>query len=146
MAFTFALSAVLRLRESLERREYLALQAFHAQVAEVRSDIKALEQTLVQARIQRANQLRDGLSAAHLQLELAGETRIEQKRQNLFAKLADLQNKVKEQIGKYQRARRERETLEALRRKQLEVYTRERATREQHANDELFLLRRLHGK
>ena len=146
MGFRFPLAAVLRLRESLERREYLALQALHSQVAEVRSDIKALEQALVQARIQRANQLKDGLSAAHLQLELAGEARIQQKRQSLLAKLADLQTKVKEQISKYQQARRERETLEALRRKQLEEYTREQAVREQQANDELFLLRRLHGK
>ena len=83
MPFRFSLSAVLRLRESLERREYLALQALHAQVAETRSDIKALEQKLVQARIQRSNRLQEGIFAAHLQLELAGETRIEHKRQAL---------------------------------------------------------------
>ena len=146
MPFRFSLSAVLRLRESLERREYLALQALHAQVAETRSDIKALEQKLVQARIQRSNRLQEGIFAAHLQLELAGETRIEHKRQTLLGKLAELQSQVKEQIGRYRHARQQRETLEALRRKRFEEYAREQAVREQQASDELFLLRRLHRK
>lgn len=146
MSFRFSLSAVLRLREGLERREYLALQALHAQVAETRSDIKGLEQKLAQARIQRSDKLKEGIFAAHLQLELEGETRIEHRRQALLTKLAELQHKVKEQIARYQHARRQRETLEALRRQQSQEYEREQATREQQASDELFLLRRLHGK
>lgn len=146
MPFRFSLSAVLRLRENLERREYLALQALHAQTAEVRSDIKALEQALAQARNQRSSKLREGMSAAHLQLELTGETRIEHKRQALHNKLVELQSQVKKQIGTYQQARQKRETLEALRRQQFEKYVREETTREQQAGDELFLLRRLQRK
>ncbi len=146
MPFRFPLSPVLRLRENLERREYLALQALYTQTAEVRSDIKALQQVLAQARSQRATKLMEGMSAAHLQLELEGEARIEQKRQALAAKLVELQSQVQEQIGKYQQARQKRETLEELRRQQLQKYVREQATREQQAADELFLLRRIHRK
>jgi len=146
MPFRFALSPVLRLRENLERREYLALQALYSQAAEVRSDIKALEQALALARNRRSSQLLEGMPAAHLQLELEGEARIGHKRQELTAKLLELQSKVKEQIGKYRQARQKRETLEELRRQQLQEYVREEATREQQAGDELFLLRRLHRK
>jgi len=146
MPFRFPLSPVLRLRENLERREYLALQTLYAQAAEVRSDIKALEQVLAQARRRRSENLLTGMPAAHLQLELEGEARVVHKRQALTAKLAELQDKVNEQIGKYQQARQKRETLEELRRQQLEEYVREEATREQQAKDELFLLRRMHRK
>ena len=146
MPFRFALAAVLRFREGLERREYLALQALHAQVAEVRSDIKALDQSLAQARIQRVARLKEGMSGAHLQLEISGETRFEHKRQALFSKLAELQGKVKEQISRYQQARQNREMLEELRRQQYQKYTHEEAKREQQAGDELFLLRLLYRK
>jgi len=146
MAFRFSLSPVLRLRENLERREYLALQALHSQTSEVRSDLKALEQSLLQARSRRNSQLLEGMYAAHLQLQLASETSIQNKRQTLLGKLAELQGKVKEQTAKYQQARRQREILEEMRRQQLQEYTRAEATREQQAGDELFLLRRHHRK
>ena len=146
MPFRFPLSPVLRLRENLERREYLALQALYSQTAEARSDIKALDQALAMARSRRATRLLEGMSAAHLQLELAGETRIENKRQALFKKLAELQNKVKEQIANYRQARQKREILEELRRQQLHEYMREETIREQQAGDELFLLRRQYRK
>ena len=146
MPFRFPLSPVLRLRESLERREYLALQALYSQTAEVRSDIKALDQVLAQARSQRSTQLLEGIPAAYLQLEMEGEARVAHRRQALTAQLAELQSKVKEQIGKYQQARQKRETLEELRRQQFQKHVREEATREQQAGDELFLLRRIHRK
>jgi len=146
MAFRFPLSPVLRLRENLERREFLALQALYSQTAEVRSDIKALDQTLAQARSQRSAQLLEGVPAAYLHFVLEGEARVALRRQALTVKLAELQSKVKEQIAKYQQARQKRETLEELRRQQFEKYAREEATREQQAGDELFLLRRIHRR
>jgi flagellar export protein FliJ len=146
MPFRFTLSPVLRLRENLERREYLTLQALYSESAEVRSDIRALEQVLAQARSQRASKLSEGMPAVLLQFELESEARVEHRRQTLLAKLADLQAKVKEQIEKYRQARQKREVLEELRRQQLQEYTREEATREQQAADELFLLRRIHRK
>jgi len=146
MPFRFPLSPVLRLRESLEHREHLALQALYSQTAEVRSDIKALDQVLAQARSRRSAQLLEGTPAAYLQLEMEGEARVAHRRQALTAQLAELQSKVKEQIGKYQQARQKRETLEELRRQQFQEHVREEATREQQAGDELFLLRRIHRK
>ena len=86
------------------------------------------------------------MPAVLLQFELESEARVEHRRQTLLAKLADLQAKVKEQIEKYRQARQKREVLEELRRQQLQEYTREEATREQQAADELFLLRRIHRK
>jgi len=95
MPFRFPLSPVLRLRESLERREYLALQALYSQAAEVRSDIKAVEQVLAQARSQRSTQLLEGIPAAHLQLELEGEARVAHRREALTAQLIELQGQVR---------------------------------------------------
>jgi len=146
MPFRFTLSPVLRLRENLERREYLTLQALYSESAEVRSDIRALEQTLARARSQRTSKLSEGMPAVLLQFELESEARVEHKRQTLVAKLVELQTKVKEQIEKYRQARQKREILEELRRQQLQEYTREEAIREQQAADELFLLRRMQRK
>lgn len=146
MPFRFTLAPVLRLRENLERREYLALQALYSESAEVRSDIRGLEQMLLQARSQRISKLSEGMPAVLLQFELESEARVERKRQTLLTKLAELQGKVKEQIGKYRQARQKREILEELRRQQLQEYAREEAIREQQAADELFLLRRMRRK
>ena len=146
MPFRFTLAPVLRLRENLERREYLALQALYSESAEVRSDIRGWEQMLLQARSQRISKLSEGMPAVLLQFELESEARVERKRQTLLAKLAELQGKVNEQIGKYRQARQKREILEELRRQQLQDYTREEAVREQQAADELFFLRRMHRK
>jgi len=143
MIFRFALTPVLRLRKNLERREHLALQTLYSQVAEVRSDIKALDQVLSQARSQRSSQLLEGIPAGFLQLELEGEARVANRRQALTVKLGQLQNQVKEQIGKYQQARQRRETMEELQRQQFEEHIRAETTREQRASDELFLLRRI---
>lgn len=146
MVFRFPLSPVLRLRENLERREFLALQALYSQTAAVRSDIKALDQTLAQARSQRSAQLLEGVPAAYLHFVFEGEARVAQRRQALTARLAELQSKVKEQIAKYQQARQKREMLDELRRQQFEQYVRDETKREQQAGDELFLLRRIHRK
>lgn len=146
MPFRFTLAPVLRLRENLERREYLALQALYSESAEVRSDIRGLEQMLLQARSQRISKLSEGMPAVLLQFELESEARVERKRQTLLTKLAELQGKVNEQIGKYRLARQKREILEELRRQQLQEYAREEAIREQQAADELFLLRRMRRK
>lgn len=146
MPFRFTLSPVLRLRENLERREYLTLQALYSESAGVRSDIRALEQLLARARSQRADKLSEGMPAVLLQFELESEARVEHKRQTLVTKLVELQAKLKEQVEKYRQARQKREILEELRRQQLREYTREEATREQQAADELFLLRRMQRK
>jgi flagellar export protein FliJ len=45
-------------------------------------------------------------------------------------------------LAAYQLARRNRETLEKLREKQFDLYTREQAKREQAVIDDLFLSRR----
>jgi len=54
----------------------------------------------------------------------------------------ELKIKWRQQLASYELARRNRETLEKLREKQLNVYTQEQTKREQAAIDDLFLARR----
>jgi flagellar biosynthesis chaperone FliJ len=59
--------------------------------------------------------------------------------------LQELKIKWRQYLASYELARRNRETLEKLRAKQLEAYVREQGKREQAVTDDLFLSRRRRG-
>jgi flagellar biosynthesis chaperone FliJ len=62
----------------------------------------------------------------------------------MLTKLRELEQARKKQQIRYTEARQQREILSNLRERQLSVYLREQARREQQSVDELFLIRRSH--
>jgi flagellar export protein FliJ len=142
MAFRFPLHSVLHLRQSLEHQQELRLRAANQQVARVQHAIEQTEARREQMRTVRAQELGGGLTAAELRFELQCEEAIVRQRRELEAQLARLQQLRDEQRAILERARQARETLEAVRDRQVRVYQQEAARREQRRLDDLFLMRR----
>lgn len=142
MSFHFTLNGVLRLRESLERLELQRLQAISSAVALARAEIETLENEMaaVQRRILDAVAAA-GVTGAEFHFELAREEGRIALRSELLKKLADLEEKQKEQQGRYFQARMQRKIVSNLYERQLAQYKLEQSRREQQRIDELFLIR-----
>lgn len=142
MPFNFSLQAVLRWRESFERRERQRLEIV------TREFVKAQQQR-EQAKLDRANallqaqkKLRQGTTAAEMQFELACDRA--RARQIVVwtehvAKLDDLRRR---QIEVFRKAQQQRKILENLRDRQLAAYQLIQARRAQQQMDDRFLITR----
>ena len=140
MPFRFSLQAVLRCRESFERRERQRLQMITREV------VKAKQQR-DQAKVDRATslaefqkRLHEGMNVMEMQFELACD-RARLRRiaalNDHFAKLEDLRRR---QLEVFRKAQQQRKILENLRERQLAAYQLLQARREQQQMDDRFLL------
>jgi flagellar protein FliJ len=145
MSFQFPLAAVLRYRESVEQREYFALELLQQEVTRVDQKIGEVERYHSTATQHRAASLAQGIRAAEVQNAYAYQRALEQQLEQLQLRLQELKMKWRQQLALYELARRNRETLEKLREKQFDAYSRELAKREQAVIDDLFLARRGRG-
>jgi flagellar export protein FliJ len=142
MSFHFSLAAVLRYRESMEQREHLALERLQQEISRVEAtvlQIAADRSTATQ--ILRAH-LAQGIRAAEVQAGYEYQSALQQQHEALQTLLQELKKKWRQQLAAYVSARRNRETMENLRQKQFDAYSREQAKREQGVIDDLFLMRR----
>jgi len=142
MPFHFPLATVLRYRESIERREQLALEKIQHEIARVEMQIKQVDDDCSAATEMRAAELAHGMSAVEMQSAYEYQKALEQQADALRVLLQELKKKWRQQLASYEVARRNREILEKLREQQLEVYSREQAKRGQAVIDDLFLARR----
>lgn len=142
MAFRFSLTAVLKYREDLEHREFLALEKLQNAVALAERKVVQIDEMFSTAEEHRKRELADGICGADLKSAYDYRVALEQQRQVLLARLQEAKLQWQRQLQSYQAARRSRETLENLRSQQLEAYTRAKAKQEQSALDDLFLSRR----
>ncbi len=157
MAFLFSLVALLRLRgarEQVEERKLLSLR-HDAQRFEL-----AIEQNVVARRAQRLQQAsllartdrisvehtRGGFMSADLQFSDFCLARLEFDAQQLRQQLAAKQEEIRRQLALFTEARRQREAIESLRDRQIEVYRAEERRREQRSLDDLFLLQLLRAR
>lgn len=146
MAFHFALAAVLRVRESMERREQMALDQCYRQLYSIQKQLAEADARLSRLRSGYESSLAGGTRAGELQC-LAGErARIEGRRVEILKQLAEGQQRLRQQLERYRTARRQREVVTELRRSARREWIRNEAVREQRFADDLFLLRRQHGK
>jgi flagellar protein FliJ len=146
MSFQFPLAAVLRYRESLEQREYFALERLQQEVTRVEQSIRQVQGDCSTATQNRAAELAQGIRGAEVKTAYDYQSALEQQLEGLQALLQQLKIKWRQQLATYDLARRNRETLEKLREKQLDAYSREQAKREQAVIDDLFLARRGRSK
>lgn len=143
MPFRFRLESILRLRESLEHREELLLQNANQRVAQAQSEIEACIRELQERAMQFQERIAQGAFASELQFELSVDRALESRQKALRANLKKLELLRDQQRERYQKARRERETLAAIRRHELENYRLREQRRTQRAMDEEFLRRRI---
>jgi flagellar export protein FliJ len=144
MAFHFSLRALLRLRESVEKAELQRLRIIAAQAIQLRIEIESLDGEIQERRRDLLEQAATGISGAELHLAALSEAAGQQRRAEMLTKLRELEQARKKQQIRYTEARQQREILSNLRERQLSVYLREQARREQQSVDELFLIRRGH--
>ena len=141
MAFRFSLGAVLKYREGIEQREYLALEKLQKEVALAEHRVQQIDEAFSDAEQERAKELADGVRGADLKSAYEHRAALEEQRQVLLAQLKEATVKWQQQLLSYQEARRSRETLDSLRSQQLEAYVREKSKQEQNALDDIFLSR-----
>ncbi len=142
MAFHFPLRAVLHFRESVEHQQELRLRAANQQVARVRHLIEQMDARREELHTTQARKLGSGMTAAELQFELLCEAELLRYRRELEQQHARLQQVRDQQREIFYQARRAREMLEAVRDRQLRLYQKEAARREQRSLDDQFLMRR----
>jgi flagellar export protein FliJ len=145
VSFQFPLAAVLRYRESIEQREYLALERIQQDIVRVELRTSQVESDFSAAVQSRIGDLAQGTRAAVMHSAYEYETTLERAIEQLRTLRQELKIKWQQQLAAYELARRNRETLEKLREKQLNAYNQERARREQAVMDDLFLARRARG-
>ena len=145
MSFHFPLAAVLRYRESIEQSEYFALEKIQQDIVRVELRIDQVESECYAATQNRLAELAQGTRAGALLSAFEYQRALEQLSEALRALLQELKMKWRQQLVTYERARRNRETLEKLRDTLLETYTREQTKREQAVIDDIFLSRRRRG-
>ncbi len=144
MAFHFSLRALLRLRESVEKAELLRLQTIAAQAVQLRLEIESIDDEIKTRRQELLDQTASGISGAELHLAALSEAARQQRRAQNLNKLNEVEQLRRKQQLRYTHAHQQREILSNLRERQLSVYVREQARREQQQIDELFLIRRAH--
>jgi len=141
MAFRFSLATVLRFRESVEKREELALQKLLLEMAAVRRDIENLTREIARAQAARNKALEQPLPAFQLQGMLQEIDRAVEKRKALLETLGRLEQQRKTQTANYRAAHRNREMLSDVAARQREAYDRGRERAQQKFLDDIFAAR-----
>lgn len=140
MPFRFSLQAVLRCRESFERRERQRLEAITRELAKAQQQREQAKLDRACALAQMQKKLQQGMQAAEIQFELACDrTRLRRIAawNEQIGKLGDLRRR---QLEIFRKARQQREILENFRARQLAAYQTVQARREQQQVDDRFLI------
>jgi flagellar export protein FliJ len=141
MAFRFTLASVLGVRESLERREELALTRIQLEMARVQREIEGVNADLAEAQRMREESMRQPIPAAQLQAMLYAADGAGERKKKLMESLVVLERQRGEQMRAYQAARRARQVLSDLRAQHLESWELDEARTQQKAMDDIFATR-----
>src|SRR5579862_26612 len=141
MAFQFSLASVLRFRESVEKREELALQRVQLEIARVYRSIDKLTGDLIDALDKRDRALQTPTPALYLQGMQEKMTEAIQAKQNLSASLHILKNERERQMRLYQAAHRSREILTDLSTQQRNTWEQRQLRAQQKSLDDIFAAR-----
>ncbi len=140
MPFRFPLQAVLRCRESFERRERQRLQIISREV------IKA-QQQWERARVERANalsglqqKLRKGSTAGELQFELICDRARVRRIATWYERLSKLKELQRRQIEVFRHTQQQRKIMENLRDRQRAAYLLLQDRRMQQQMDDRYLI------
>lgn len=145
MAFRFSLAMVLRFRESVEKREELALQRVLHEIARVRHEIADLTADIERAHAARNSALIKTIAAAQLQGVLAAIETAKARRKILIASLEPLEKRRAEQTKAYQAAHRDRQMLTDMEARARNEYEQAYTKKQQKFLDDIFAARAQRG-
>jgi flagellar FliJ protein len=140
MPFRFSLQALLRFRESLERRERLRLEIVTRDVVQARQQCEQAKQERKKGLVELAKKLREGMTGAELHFELACDRTRVRRLAALKQQLLRLEDLQRRQLEAYRKAQQQRKILENLRDRQLAAYRLLQNRRAQQLLDERFLI------
>ena len=143
MGFRFPLNTLLRFRESLEHRSWLALQSANLAVQRSEVALEQLEGERIEWLAGRLSALCSGIRARDL--EASSELYYSRKRTELGQQLVHARRRAAEKLAEFRQMRQKREVLESLRLRARESYEANRSRREQARLDEIFLFRQESG-
>jgi flagellar export protein FliJ len=145
MGFRFPLAAVLGFRESLERREELALKKIQLEMARVQHEIEQVTAELARAQQIREEHMSRPIPAAHLQDMLSDAETAVQRKKALLESLAVLEQQRTEQLTIYQAAHRARRMLSDLEAQHREAWEQQQVRLQQKTIDDIFASRSQRG-
>jgi flagellar export protein FliJ len=141
MGFQFSLATVLRVRESIEKREERALQKILIEITRVTQMIEALNAMIAGAHIDREDAMRLMIPAGHLHTMQWEMQSAAEKKQTLLQILQTLEQQRDEQMKAYQAAHRDRETLTDMMDRQRGLYDVEQNRAQQKRLDDIVIAR-----
>ncbi|HTV16380.1 MAG TPA: hypothetical protein VME68_16800 [Acidobacteriaceae bacterium] len=141
MAFRFSLATVLRFRESIEKREQLALQQVQLQIAQTRRAVDELTAQIARAEQIREETMREPVPAVHLQAMVRAAEAAAAHRKSLLENLQSLERLRVERMNAYQAAHRGRRMLSDIEMQQRGAYEQERTRQQQKFLDDIFVAR-----
>lgn len=144
MAFRFALAPLLRLRQGVEQQCALSLQEASLQLSRGQEALRNLERMIRDSAVTDAARLTDARSAAELQFAALVRAQLDGICFQLENQINCLESIRDRAALAYQRAYREREVLESVRRRQHEAYLSEQARRQQRELDATYLIQHWH--
>jgi flagellar FliJ protein len=138
MAFRFSLATVLRFRESVEKREELALQTLLLEMARVRREIESASTAIAAAQNARSEALRRTLPALQIQSMDYDVNAAADRRKALLKALEALDQRRIAQTDRYQAAHRDRRMLSDMQTRKRDAWEQERTRTEQRFLDDIF--------
>jgi flagellar FliJ protein len=141
VAFRFSLASVLRVRESIERREELALQKAELEVARVRRRVDELTDQIAKAVDARERALQQPIKAYELRNMDSEINAATEAKQTLFETLQTLQQQRDAQMKLYQAAHNGRRMLTDLSEQQKTEFEQEQDRAQQKRLDDIFASR-----
>jgi flagellar biosynthesis chaperone FliJ len=141
MGFRFSLSTVLRFRESVEKREELALQTLQLEIAGGWRAIEELAAKIEQKCESLELAMQRPLPASFLQLMLGELNEDVAQRQTLLLRIEILQQKRKVQLKSYRTAHSGRQMLTDIFTQQRNAYEQKQLRTQQRLIDDIFAVR-----
>jgi flagellar FliJ protein len=141
MAFQFPLATVLRVRESIEKREERVLQKLQTEMARITRHVDELSAAIVHAHQARELAMQQAVPAGHLHTMLWEANAAVEKRNSLLHHLQLLEQQRDKQMKIYQAAHRDREMLTGMLDQQRDAYEQEQARTQQKHLDDIFMAR-----
>ena len=141
MAFKFSLASVLRVRESIERREELALQRIQFEIARIRRRIDELSDGITGMHSARNESMQQPVYSYEVQAILCEVNAAMDLRQALHDSLGSLELERETRMKAYQAAYTNRQMLTDMLVQKQNEYDQEQVRTQQKSIDEMFASR-----
>ena len=141
MAFQFSLRALLRLRQTYEKRERMRLTVLNVAYGRLQQEYQESGEQRMLVFEQLEQQLQKGISGSELRAASTSLQHSNDRRRQLTGQMKDLELQVRKQTETYLESQTKRKILDSLRERELRAFELDENRREQQRIDDLFVQR-----